>query len=216
MITLKDLTLLINHLSEANRLFDNEATMEERKQEATKENSVYNNMRSMHEPRSVTLHNKAIIVSTLEKELLQECDHAIVNLEENTIYSARELIAESVYPWINRREPPIEYINTLLQDKTFIPFSYGLPSKKEKLLKSDLHILMLPQEIKDEIQVSFETSKIRKDMIITIGDLFSLGIENESSLFSRNATYKTKLILFRLYILGLMENKNDVYKKRLK
>lgn len=206
MITLRDLNTLINHLHQANQIFDTEAIIEERKHHDTK-NILAHDMRDKYAPRSVVLHHKADQVITLEKKLLQECDTAIVTLEENTIYAARELIAESVYPWINRREPSVQSINDLMSDETFIPYAHGLTEKKKKLLTSGIHMLLLPQDTETSIHSYFSKVKShsRKDVTITIGDVVSFGTSNIPSLFSHNTEYNTLLVLFRLHVLGLLE-----------
>lgn len=205
MITLKDLTTLIDHLHQANRIFDTEAILEERKHGDQKHAIAYD-MRSRFAPRSVVLHHKADQVNSIEKKLLQECDTAIVTLEENTIYTARELIAESVYPWINRKEPSLQYMEDLMSDSTFIPYAQGLPQKKQKLLSSGIHILNLPQDLETELLSHCETRKIKtkKDVTITVADIFSTGLLSIPSLFSGNKEYKAKVITFRLYVLGLL------------
>jgi hypothetical protein len=207
MITLKDLHLLINHLHQANEIFDAEATIEERKHKEIGKN-ITHERRTQHEPRSVVLHHKATLVNSIEKKLLQECDTAIVTLEENTIYAARELIAESVYPWLHRKEPPLEYIKDLLADETFIPFSHGLTEKKKKLLDSGIHLLILPLEIEKELSSHFTSikAKTKKDVTTTVGDIFSFGIENLHTLFPQHTEYIVTLITFRLYTLGLLED----------
>jgi hypothetical protein len=207
MITLKDLTLLINRLNEAQRIFDAEATIEERKHKHA-EHPITHDKRSS-QPRSFVLHHKADIVHAIEQKILTDCEKATVSLDENTIYTARELIAESVYPWISRREPPESHIDDLLEDETFTPYAKGLEEKKHKLLESSLHILLLPPELQFEFATHFELQKkeLGHDVTISIGDVISFGVQNLSSLFDGEYAYKTKLILFRLYVLGLINRK---------
>lgn len=206
MITLKDLNTLINHLHQANLIFETEATIEERKHKEI-EKKILNDKRTEHAPRSFVLHHKAEMVETIEKKLLTECEKATVTLEESTIYSARELIAESMYPWINRKEPPTQYMDELIADETFIPFAYKLEEKKKIILESGIHSLLLPEEARKEIITFFEykKSKTEKYLTITVGDIFLFPKEKYSEFFINNTEYKTKLLLFRLYTTGLLE-----------
>lgn len=207
MITLKDLNLLINHLHKANQIFDTEASIEERKYRDA-ENNIFQDKRTQHAPRSVMLHHKAELINALEKKLLEECDVATVTLEENTIYSARELIAESVYPWLLRKEPPTDYIDELMSDETFVPFSHGLSEKKKKLLGSSIHILMLPLDAEKELQayIMKNKSEHNQDITISLSDVISHILNTAGSVFISNEEYKKKLITFRLYTLGLLED----------
>lgn len=206
MITLKDLNLIINHLHHANEIFDIEALLEERKHTVSKV-ILDRDLRNHSLPRSVILRNKAEQVCTLEKKLLEECNCLKLSLEEDTIYAARELIAESVYPWINRKEPQEQCIDEIMSDETFISYSKDLTEKKKKLLASPLSLLSLPFYIEKELTIYFtaKKSKTKKDVTTTVADIFSFGIHNLSLVFLSNKEYKTKLITFRLHILGLLE-----------
>ena len=201
MITLKDLTLLINHLHQANRIFDTEALIEERKTRNSEAN-ILEDKRTHYAPRSVILHSKAVLVESLEKKLLEECDNATVPLEETTIYAARELVTESMYQWIHRREPPIEYMEDLMSDPTFIPYSHGLELKKKELLCGGLYPLLLPKDLEEDVLIN---TPHPKNVAIAISDIFHIGTEGLSSIFSHNKEYGAKLIIFRLYVLGLLE-----------
>lgn len=211
MITLKELHLLINHLHQANEIFDAEAVIEERKHYPSP--VAKNDRRAGHVPRSVTLHHKADMVQDLEKKLLQECDQALVALEENTIYLARELIAESVYPWLHRKEPPQSYIDEVMNDETFTPFAQGLAEKRRKLLTSGAHLLLLPLEIEEELRTHIQTIK-KKDVTVTLGDILSIGQKNFPSLFTTNSDYWAEVLTFRCYTLGVLE-KGMVTKKKV-
>lgn len=206
MTTAHDLELLINHLHEANKIFDNEAVHEDKKLQE-KRNSSIHDFRSTLAPRSMVLRSKAGAANDLKKRLLQECDQNLVTLEENTIYAARELIAESTYLWIGRKEPPVDYMETLLADETFIPFAYGLSGKKKRLLHAELHILGLHQTLTTELTTFFRKIKEerKEDITVTLGDIVTFGVQNIHTIFTENSDYKTKVILFKLYIIGLLE-----------
>jgi hypothetical protein len=208
MITLKDLNVLIAHLHHAGDIFTTEAAIEERKYKDVKK-VVIHDMRSPHAPRNEVLHHKAELVTALEKNLLKECTSITVAIEENTIYAARELITESAYPWINRRELPLHHIEELMGDETFIPFSHGLEGKKKVLLASPLDILALPVHIQSEIEKYLEThtSPQKNDVRATVADIVFLDRVSLTSIFGdrEHSSYNTKLLLFRLYTLGLIE-----------
>ena len=206
MTTTHDLELLINHLSKANKIFDKEAVEEDIKLQERKISTI-RDFRSSLTPRGQVLRLKAGTANDLKKRLLQECDQNLVTLEENTIYAARELIAESTYLWIGRKEPPVDYMETLLADETFIPFAYGLEGKKKRLLRSELHILSLHQSLTEELTKFFRVIKEEKkeDITVTLGDIITFGVQNLHTIFKENSDYKTKVILFKLYIIGLLE-----------
>lgn len=205
MITLKDLTLLINHLHHANEVFDTEALLEERKNKEIHYASELDK-RKGYAPRSVILHQKADQVINLEKKLLEECACTAINLEETIIYTARELIAESMYPWINRREPLVKDMEELMSDDTFIPFASGLTATHEKLLRCSVHKLTLPEYLEDELSaVIAHRNNHEKNVAPTLGDIFSFEVSNLHHHFKEKADYKVHLITFRLYVLGLLK-----------
>ncbi len=187
-------------------IFDNEAVNEDNKLQEKRHESL-KNFRSAHAPRGEVLRSKAESANDLKRRLLQECDQNLVTLEENTIYAARELIAESTYLWIGRKEPPIEYMEELLADETFIPLAYGLAGKKKRLLHSELHVLGLHQNLNTEISNYFRPLKEEKkeDITVTLGDIVSFDLPKLHTIFKDNSDYKAKVILFKLYILGLLE-----------
>lgn len=205
MITLKDLTLLIDHLHHANEVFDAEALLEERKNKETHYASELDK-RKGYASRSVILHQKANQVINLEKKLLEECACTAITVQENIIYTARELIAESMYPWINRKEPLSKDIDELMSDKTFIPFASGLTATQKRLLCCPLTTLCLPEYLESKLSVVItKVTNNKKNVTPTLGDIFSFGISNLHTHLEENATYKLHLITFRLYVLGLLQ-----------
>lgn len=206
MTSVHDLELLINHLHEANKIFDNEAVSEDIKLQEKRSSNIHD-FRSALAPRSMVLKSKAGAANDIKKRLLQECDQNLVTLEENTIYTARELIAESTYLWICRKEPPVDYMEALLADETFIPFSLGLIGKKKRLLHAELHVLGLHQTLTEELTNFFRKIKEerKEDITVTLGDIISFGAQNIHTIFKDKKEYKTKVILFKLYIIGLLE-----------
>lgn len=206
MLTSQDLEKLAHHLHEANAIFDKEAAHEDEKLQSERFTGV-RDLRFSLMPRSVVLRQKAASAIDIKKRLLAECDENITELEENTIYTARELIAESTYLWIRRKEPPVEYMDELLNDETFIPFAYGLEHKKKKLLRSELHVLLLPNDMTHEITKCIQKIKEEKkeDITVTLGDVLTFGKDKLHTIFKENSDYKTKVLLFKLYCIGLVE-----------
>lgn len=211
MITLKDLNTLLKHLHLANEIFDTEAILEEKKH---KDNPValQKEHRKGYASRSDVLHGKAQLAEHIKDILLCEYDRTVVSLEEDTIYQARELITESMYPWIQRKEPPVKGIDELLEDTTFIPFSSGLQTKRNKLLASHIRILNLPSTLELAIHTLLTQNKDtdQQEVTVTVGDILQYGIYSlsESITFdTSNDISLEKLLFFKLYILGLVERK---------
>ncbi len=127
--------------------------------------------------------------------------------KEEVIFLGRKLVAEAFHPFIRRRMLDEDQYKDIYRDIHFEPYAEGLPIKKSFLLQSHVHVLGLHHDLEIELIEALRKTKppeFRDEYVPLLHDV--LVYKKELHLMFKDGwTKKARLIMFRLYELGLDE-----------